>query len=113
LRYFIYKMADKKTFHCDICNADFLKSNKIFHYKSKRHTEAEQTRLEDRTANEISGFMEQYEYIKDRTAADIFGSISDIAKTLPDKALEEFEGEIKLLHVKLILKAISIRRNKR
>lgn len=31
-------MADKKTFYCDICNADFLKSNKTFHLSSKRHT---------------------------------------------------------------------------
>jgi hypothetical protein len=106
-------MADPKTFHCNICKADFAKSNKSFHYQSKRHTEAEQKRLEDKTAYEISNFMEQYEYIKDRTASDIFGSISDIAKTLPDKALEEFEGEVKLLHIKLILKAISGRQKQK
>lgn len=106
-------MADTKMFHCNVCKADFAKSNKTFHYKSKRHTEAEQKQLEDRTSNEISDFMEQYEYIKDRTATDIFGSISDIAKTLPDKALEEFEAEVKLLHVKLILKAISSRQKQK
>lgn len=72
------------TFHCEVCNASFLKSNKTFHLSSKRHTG-------NLSAQPVNDTAETLELISKLPVKILMESL---ARKLTDKSKTKTEEEL-------------------